>query len=204
MFDLVNSRRPEGCNDDHQISSLIDRIVTARYYDSTTEDLNGKWKLVYLQPGPDGAGIDRRIPFFPELSFNNNYQIFSISSSSSEEENDKSTIINVGELLGPLLEVRVSGTLQEEEYVVVISSSSNQSSMPKHYHVTIDNGGLCIGTSTSSCLPLPLRGEGIFDSVYLGKRLRIGQNINGGGARVVQVKLETCVNINKLFQTVCL
>lgn len=168
---------------------MIDRIVTARYYDSTTEDLNGKWKLVYLQPGQDGAGIDRRIPFFPELSFNNNYQIFSISSSSSEEENDKSTIINVGELLGPLLEVRVSGTLQEEEYAVRISSSSNQSSMPKRYHVTIDNGGLCIGTKTSSCLPLPIRGEGIFDSVYLGKRLRIGQNINGGGARVVQVKL---------------
>ena len=46
-----------------------------------------------------------------------------------------------------------------------------------------------IGTSTSSCLPLPIRGEGIFDSVYLGKRLRIGQNINGGGARVVQIKL---------------
>jgi hypothetical protein len=187
LFDLVNSRRPEGYNDDHQISSLIDRIVTARYYDSTTEDLNGKWKLVYLQPGPNGTGIDRRIPFFPELSFNNNYQIFSISSSSSEE-NDKSTIINVGELLGPLLEVRVSGTLQEEEYAVRISTS-NQSSMPKRYHVTIDNGGLCIGTKTSSCLPLPIRGEGIFDSVYLGKRLRIGQNINGGGARVVQVKL---------------
>ena len=194
MFDLVNSRRPEGCNDDHQISSLIDRIVTARYYDSTTEDLNGKWKLVYLQPGQDGAGIDRRIPFFPELSFNNNYQIFSISSSSSEEENDKSTIINVGELLGPLLEVRVSGTLEEEEHVDV-TSSSNHSFMPIRYHVTIDNGGLCIGTKTSSCLPLPIRGEGIFDSVYLGKRLRIGQNINGGGARVVQVK----INPNALY-----
>ena len=58
LFDLVNSRRPEGYNDDHQISLLIDRIVTARFNDSTTEDLNGKWKLVYLQPGPDGTGID--------------------------------------------------------------------------------------------------------------------------------------------------
>lgn len=172
---------------DHQISLLIDRIVTARFNDSTTEDLNGKWKLVCLQPGPDGTGIDRRIPFFPELSFNNNYQIFSISS--LLEENDKSTIINVGELLEPLLEVRVSGTLQEEEHVLSSSSSSSHSFMPKRYHVTIDNGGLCIGTKTSSCLPLPIRGEGIFESVYLGKRLRIGQNINGGGARVVQIKL---------------
>ena len=86
LFQLLNSRKPQGYKDNHQISLLIDRIVTARYYGSTTEDLNGKWKLVYLQPGPDGTRIDRRIPFFPELSFNNNYQIFSISSSS--EEND--------------------------------------------------------------------------------------------------------------------
>ena len=35
-----------------------------------------------------------------------------------------------------------------------------------------------------------IQGEGLFDSLYLGERLRIGQNINGGGAQVVQIRLD--------------
>ena len=31
-------------------------------------------------------------------------------------------------------------------------------------------------------------GEGLFDGVYLDDRLRVGQNLNGGGARIVQVR----------------
>ena len=50
----------------------------------------------------------------------------------------------------------------------------------------IDAGALCAG---SGCLPLPISGEGLFDGLYLDETLRIGQNLNGGGARVVQVKV---------------
>ena len=56
-----------------------------------------RWKLAYLQPGPNGAGVDRRIPF-PELPFNDSYQQFGVDS-----------VVNIGELLGPSLEVRVGG-----------------------------------------------------------------------------------------------
>ena len=38
--------------------------------------LLGKWRLAYLQPGPNGEGVDRRVPF-PEFGFNEQYQIFS-------------------------------------------------------------------------------------------------------------------------------
>ena len=39
------------------------------------------------------------------------------------------------------------------------------------------------------CAPLPIQGVGLFDGLYLDKRLRIGQNLNGGGARIVQVRV---------------
>ncbi len=175
LFDLINGRRPNEYTQDQrlQITSLIDKIVNARY-GWKKEDLDGRWVLAYLQPGPEGGGIDRRI-LFPDLPFNNNYQIFSNSS-----------VVNVGEILGPLLEVRVSGSLQEED--------KRSLSTPKRYRANIDKGGLCIGEGCKNCIPLPISGEGIFDGVYLGKRLRIGQNINGGGARIVQVKLSGELN----------
>jgi len=170
LFDLINGHRPHSYTQDQRfrIAFLIEQIVDARYQ-WRKEDLVGKWALAYLQPGPDGGGIDRRIPF-PHLPFNNNYQIFSTDS-----------VTNVGELLGPLLVVRVSGILQEED--------KGSSMTPKRFRANIDRGGLCLGDEDVKCAPLPIRGEGIFDGVYLGERLRIGQNINGGGARVVQVKI---------------
>jgi len=170
LFDLINGHKPQSFSQDQrfQIASLIDRIVDARY-EWRKEDLDGKWALAYLQPGPDGGGIDRRIPF-PDLPFNNNYQIFS-----------KKSLTNVGELLGPLLEVRVGGSLQEED--------ESSYSTPKRFRANIEKGALCVGDGDEKCIPLPIKGEGIFDGVYLGERLRIGQNINGGGARVVQVKV---------------
>jgi hypothetical protein len=138
----------------------------------TREQLRGKWKLAYLQPGPDGAGVDRRIPF-PEFDFNDSFQIFGTDS-----------VINVGEVLGPALEVRVSGSLSEADPSDLIA--------PKRFKANIDQGALCASITMGSsekanigraCLPLPIQGEGIFDGVYLGKRLRIGQNLNGGGVR---------------------
>jgi len=138
-------------------------------YEWKKDDLPGKWALVYLQPGPEGGGIDRRIPF-PEFWFNNNYQIFS-----------KNSVTNVGEILGRLLEVRVGGSLEEEDETNLAT--------PKRFRANIDQGGLCLGRTSDKCIPLPISGEGLFDGVYLGERLRIGQNLNGGGARVVQVKI---------------
>lgn len=173
LFTLVNGKRPNGYtqSERNQIASLIDTIVAARYK-WHREDLPGKWSLSYLQPGTSGEGIDRRIPF-PDLPFNNNYQFFT-----------SDTVTNIGEILGPILEVRVGGSLVEDD--------TSSLSTPKRFQANIEKGGLCLGGGSqedSSCVPLPIKGEGIFDGVYLGKRLRIGQNINGGGARVVQVKI---------------
>ena len=170
LFELVNGHRPDSIaqTDRFEIANLINKIVDARY-EWKKDDLPGKWALVYLQPGPEGGGIDRRIPF-PEFWFNNNYQIFS-----------KNSVTNVGEIFGPLLEVRVGGSLEEEDETSLAT--------PKRFRANIDQGDLCLGQTSDKCIPLPISGEGLFDGVYLGKRLRIGQNLNGGGARVVQVKI---------------
>jgi hypothetical protein len=58
--------------------------------------------------------------------------------------------------------------------------------VPKRLIANIEGGKLCW---QNSCISLPIQGEGLFDGVYLGERLRIGQNVNGSGARVVQVRL---------------
>jgi hypothetical protein len=171
LFDYVNGRRPYEYTQEErfEISDLIDRIVQlASNSNFRSNLLPGKWMLVYLQPGPTGEGIDRRIPF-PEFDFNDNFQVFS-----------RASLVNIGEVIGPLLQVRVKGDLQED--------SPGNFSAPKRLVAEIKSGEIC--WKGTNCFGLPISGEGIFDSVYLGERLRIGQNINGGGARVVQVKLE--------------
>ena len=96
------------------------------------------------------------------------------------------SVTNVGELLGSALEVRVSGGLSEEDPADLTA--------PKRFNVDITRGQLCLlgGSDLAGgvCAPLPIKGEGVFDGVYLGKRLRIGQNLNGGGARIVQVRVD--------------
>jgi hypothetical protein len=59
---------------------------------------------------------------------------------------------------------------------------------PKRFQADIQRGELCV--QRIYCAPLPIEGQGLFDSVYVGERLRIGQNINGGRARVVQIRLD--------------
>ena len=171
LFEIVNGHRPNSFPQDTRFraSELIDKIVSKRY-PWHREDLPGKWVLSYLQPGPDGGGIDRRIPF-PDLWFNNNFQIFT-----------RDSVTNVGELVGPALEVRVGGALEEID--------GTNLSTPKRFRADINSGKMCFGQAPEAgCIPLPISGEGLFDGVYLGQRLRIGQNLNGGGARVVQVKI---------------
>jgi hypothetical protein len=142
--------------------------IVEQHYPWKRELLPGKWILVYLQPGPNGGGIDRRIPF-PEFDFNDSYQVFGLDS-----------VVNIGEVFGPNLRVEVGGDLTEAD------TTSLQ--VPKRFIANIFGGKLC--AFENACVSLPISGEGLFDGVYLGERLRIGQNINGGGARVVQLRLE--------------
>ena len=170
LYALVDGHRPSDFKDlpaaAVEIDQLIDEIVRSRAPWPRGE-LAGLWRLAYLQPGPDGTGVDRRIPF-PEFDFNDSYQRFG-----------ESSVLNIGELLGPTLRVEVSGTLTEEDASVVRS--------PKRFRADITGGGLCLGSLP--CAPLPIKGVGLFDGVYLGRRLRIGQNLNGGGARIVQLRV---------------
>ena len=169
LLALVEGRRAQQWRAEErpEVDALIEEVV-ALQAPWTREDLRGKWKLAYLQPGPDGTGVDRRIPF-PELPWNDSYQVFGADS-----------VVNIGELAGPALEVRVSGGLSEDD--------PSDLTAPKRFRADITEGQLCLaGPLPAACAPLPIKGEGLFDGVYLGKRLRIGKNLNGGGARIVQV-----------------
>ena len=133
-----------------EVDALIEEVVKLRA-PWPRGGLRGKWQLAYLQPGPDGTGVDRRIPF-PELPGNDSFQIFGADS-----------VTNVGELLGRSLEVRVSGSLSEEDERVLSS--------PKRFRADINRGQLCAGAAAdAACLPLPIKGVGLFDGVYLDRR----------------------------------
>ncbi|KAL3932812.1 MAG: hypothetical protein SGBAC_010677 [Bacillariaceae sp.] len=181
LFGYINGRRPNEYTSQErkEIEALIQELVMdiekTNQPEFQRELLPGNWILAYLQPGPDGAGIDRRIPF-PGFDFNDNYQVFGSSSSQ---------VTNIGQVLGPWIDVKVSGTLQEGD--------PSSTRIPKRFRANIEGGKLCVhaGSDTEgACVGLPIQGEGLFDSLYLGERLRIGQNINGGGARVVQIRLD--------------
>ena len=170
LYELVRTRRPSQWQDSERarIDALVSEVV-AQNAPWPRAGLVGKWRLAYLQPGPKGEGVDRRIPF-PEFGFNEQYQIF---------RQNPGRVTNVGEVLGPAVRVEVKGGLEE------LDSSVTRS--PKRFRALIDDGALCAG---SACAPLPISGEGLFDGVYLDDRLRVGQNLNGGGARIVQVRVE--------------
>jgi hypothetical protein len=168
LFDAINGRRATEYSQDEgfEIDALIQEIADARHPWDPSK-LTGKWMLCYLQPGPNGGGVDRRIPF-PEFPFNDNFQLFG-----------KDTVTNIGELFGPSLRVEIGGSLRQEEDLT-------SSRVPTRLLADIEGGKLCW---KDSCIKLPIEGQGLFDAVYLGDRLRIGQNMNGSGARVVQVRL---------------
>ena len=42
---------------------------------------------------------------------------------------------------------------------------------------------------TLRCAPLPTRGDGSFDALYVGPRVRVSQNAEGGGVRTVHVRV---------------
>ena len=57
--------------------------------------------------------------------------------------------------------------------------------LPKRFRAQIDSGSLCF---RESCVKLLIEGQGIFELEYIGERLRILQNLNGSGARGIQVR----------------
>jgi len=72
-----------------------------------------------------------------------------------------------------------------------IDPDATTTKVPKRLQANIQGGALCASvTEKPVCAPLPISGVGLFDSVYLGDRLRIGQNVNGDGALVVQVRMD--------------
>jgi hypothetical protein len=182
LFNVLNGRHPNEYTAEErtEIDALVDEIVNGQaraQWSTASKNLSGTWILVYLQPGPGGAGIDRRIPF-PDFDFNDNYQVFSIDPSTTGR------VTNIGQMLGPLVNVQVAGTLQE----------SSPSSPFQRYEANIEGGKMCFASkepAVNCWIDLPMiKGQGLFDSLYLGDRLRIGQNLNGGGARVVQLRLQ--------------
>jgi hypothetical protein len=181
LFDRINGRRPNEYSPHEriEIAALVDEICN-QSWPWSDDLLVGQWMLSFLQPGPDGAGIDRRVPF-PEFDFNDSFQIF-------HDNEDGLSVCNVGQVLGSLVEVRVAGSLQRDV-------ESQKVATPMRFLASIQRGELCVFCSgseedeTRMCLPLPISGVGLFDGLYVGRRLRIGQNLNGGGARVVQVRM---------------
>ena len=92
--------------------------------------------------------------------------------------------LQVGELAGPLLEVRAAGSITE--------------TLPRRFQADIAQGALCgsitIGAREKAntgrlCGPLPIRGDGSFDALYVGPRIRISQKVEGGGVRTVHVRV---------------
>ncbi len=149
-----------------EIDVMVENIARSAQGSKWERDLlPGKWKVAYIRPGQDGGGLERRIPF-PELPFNESYQQFTLDS-----------VTNIGELLGPAVLVKVGGDLMEED---------DADFTPKRFRADINRGNLCAGQRI--CVKLPIEGVGLFDGIYLGERIRIGQNLSGSGALVVQVR----------------
>ena len=61
LMALVEGRRAQQWRPEEraQVDRLIEEVV-ALQAPWSREDLRGRWKLAYLQPGPDGGGVDRR------------------------------------------------------------------------------------------------------------------------------------------------
>jgi hypothetical protein len=170
LFNLVKNKKPNITN--KKETEAIDELIEELIFSATGSIwqrnlLNGSWRVAYVHSGQSGRGLDRRIPF-PELPFNESYQRFTSDS-----------VTNVGELLGPAVRAEVGGSLQEDDY--------NFNFTPKRFIAYINSGDLCAG---QLCTKLPIEGKGIFDGMYLGETLRIGQNLNGSGALVVQVRVQ--------------
>ena len=185
LFDLCQGRRPGDWTADEKlvVDSLVNELVALRT-PWRNEYARGKWRLAYLQ-----RGFDSKPPPAFELPVQEQFQIFS-----------QQQVVNVAEigkvwpLFGAAIEIRAAGLWLQDD--------PGDPAPPKQFRADIDQGALCGAITMGSvekanigraCVPLPLRGETyrIFEGEYLSPRLRIGQDINSGGARVVQLRVDS-------------
>ena len=138
------------------VDALVDELVMlGRQATWSRSALRGKWRLVYVQPGPQDVlypGTERRL-LFPDLQWNDKYQIVGLS-----------YVINVGELAGPLLEVRAAGSLAEMDASPVLPSSTRSRGDPalplapivgpRRFQAGLAEGALC-GSITMGSRPSP-------------------------------------------------
>ena len=143
------------------VDALVDELVMlGRQATWSRSALRGKWRLVYVQPGPQDVlypGTERRL-LFPDLQWNDKYQIVGLS-----------YVINVGELAGPLLEVRAAGSLAEVDAGPVLPSSTRSRGDPalplapivgpRRFQAGLAEGALC-GSITMGSRPSPSPGHG--------------------------------------------
>jgi hypothetical protein len=126
------------------VDALVEELVALGRQTSWSRGaLRGKWRLVYVQPGPQDVlypDTERRL-LFPDLAWNDKYQIVGLS-----------YIINVGELAGPLLEVRAAGSIAEVDASEVLLSSRRQGGQalprtpivgPRRFQADLAEGALC-------------------------------------------------------------
>ena len=178
LFELCRDKRPSSSwtlDERRIVDGLIDDIVQS--HTPWRKDLaRGKWRLAYLQRGIDARNSALALPFT-----NEQFQIFS-----------QGSVVSAAEILGPTLEVRAAGAWRED---------SADISTPKRFRADITQGALC-GSITMgraekanigrACAPLPLVGETyrVVNAEYVGRKLRISQDLNSGGSRVVQVRVD--------------
>ena len=183
LYELLQGRRPSGWKDEERamIDKLVDELVALRR-PWRSADARGKFRIAYLQEG-------REAPLRPSLNWvpitNENYRIYS-----------RSDVISIAELLGPLIEVRAAGAWRDD--------APASAATPKRFREDLSQGAICGAVTMGrvekanigrACAPLPLspRSETyrVVEGLYLDPRIRIDQDINSGGRRLVQVRVQS-------------
>lgn len=181
LYELCQTRRPSDWTAEERLTvdRLVSELVALGRRAPSGFALRGKWRLAYVHPGLQDTlypGAERTQLL--ELPWNEKYQILGVAD-----------VINVAEILGPLLEVRAAGSITED---------ANDGTSPRRVRTELAQGAICgsvtIGTREKAntgrlCGPLPIRGDGSFDALYVGPRIRISENVEGGGARTVHVRI---------------
>ena len=146
LVELSQGRRLSGWSPAEKLNvdALVEELVALGRQTSWSRGaLRGKWRLVYVQPGPQDVlypDTERRL-LFPDLAWNDKYQIVGLS-----------YIINVAELAGPLLEVRAAGSIGEMDASEVLLPSRRRGGQalprtpivgPRRFQADLAEGALC-------------------------------------------------------------
>ena len=100
--------------------------------------------------------------------------------------------------------MRAAGSITEMDASEALIASRARGSealpvtLPRRFQADLAQGALCGSITMGSrekantgrlCGPLPIRGDGSFDLLYVGPRVRVSQNVEGGGVRTVHVRV---------------